>query len=264
MAMEGWTASNMPLLEHEVASFRQDGYWLYHSPLYADDALADLERIFAELWEAAPNRRADEFDTPHFHDERLLRFLLAPTVLDLVESILGPKFYLWSSHFIGKEPRIGRATPWHQDSAYWAGRLDRYDQIVTVWLALDDVDADNGCMQVIPGSHLGGDFSTYRAVDGDKNLFTSEIADLDTSTAVRFELHRGECSLHDGRMVHGAAPNTSDRRRLGYTMRYVSAETTIIPERNIGHRLWLARDRAADEQPTTEPANRTAPRADGS
>ena len=99
-------------------------------------------------------KRGDEFDTPHFQDRRLLDFLLAPQVLDLVECIVGPDILLWSSHFISKDPLTGRATPWHEDSAYWMGRLDRYDKIVTVWLALDDVDRDNGCMQVIPGSHL--------------------------------------------------------------------------------------------------------------
>ena len=34
-----------------------------------------------------------------------------------------------------------------------------------------------------------------------------------------------------------------DRRRLGYTMRYLSAEVKVVPERNVGHRLWLARGR---------------------
>ena len=67
-------------------------------------------------------KRGDEFDTPHFEDRRLLDFLLAPQVLDLVECIVGPDILLWSSHFISKDPLIGRATPWHEDSAYWMGK----------------------------------------------------------------------------------------------------------------------------------------------
>ena len=116
-----------------------------------------------------------------------------------------------------------RATPWHEDSAYWRGRVDRYNKIVTVWLAVDDVDRENGCMHVIPGSHLYFGSSSYLGVDTNVKTFKSEITDVDLSQAVAFELRRGECSLHDGRIRHGADPNKSTRRRLGYTMRYISS-----------------------------------------
>src|SRR6202043_4291287 len=95
--------------------------------------------------------RSDEFDTPHFDDERLLEFLLSPKVLDLVEPILGPDIVLWSSHFINKAPRVGRSTPWHEDSAYWKGRLDRYDRIVTIWLALVDSPVEKAAWRAIAG-----------------------------------------------------------------------------------------------------------------
>lgn len=232
------------LTAEEIKGFRERGYLLHRRPLLDDEQLDSLERIFEEQRAANPEKIADEFDTPHFGDRRLLDFLLAPRVLDLVECIVGPNVILWSSHFICKDPEVGRATPWHEDTAYWNGRLDRYDRIVTLWLALDDVDRGNGCMQVIPGSHLAGGFSRYSEVDSSTNTFTTEITEVDTSQAVPFELRRGQCSLHDGRIMHGAEANTSDRRRLGYTMRYLSAETRVIPERNVGHRLWLARGEA--------------------
>ncbi|MGH9105181.1 MAG: hypothetical protein ACRDZX_04975 [Acidimicrobiales bacterium] len=69
------------------------------------------------------------------------------------------------------------------------------------------------------------------------------IDELDLSKAAPLELRRGECSLHDGRIKHGARLNRSRRRRLAYTMRYLSAEVKVVPERNVGHRLWLARGR---------------------
>lgn len=227
----------------DVRSFRENGYLLYHRQVFGPRELSRLEGIFAEHLAASPHLRPDELDTPHFADARLLEFLLSPEVLDLVEPILGPDIILWSSHFIGKEPRVGRATPWHEDSAYWKGRLDRYDAIVTVWLALDDSTPANGCVRVIAGSHGQGGFSAYRPADSARNTFTEEIAGLEPAQAVDLSLGRGECSLHDGRIIHGARPNTSDRRRLGYTMRYISAATRVIHEASPGHRLWLARGR---------------------
>ena len=231
------------LSQDEVQSFKERGYFLYRHQVFDAADLTALDSIFQEHRVMQEDKRGDEFDTPHFQDPRLLEYLFSPAVLDLVECIIGPNIVLWSSHFISKDPFVGRATPWHEDSTYWSGRLDRYDKLVTVWLALDDVDRDNGCMQVIPGSHLAGGFSSYQSVDGSKNTFDTEISDVDLTKAVAFELRRGECSLHDGRIQHGADPNRSPRRRLGYTMRYLSAEVKVVPEKNIGHRLWLARGR---------------------
>lgn len=234
-----------PLDAAAVAAYRRDGYHCYREELFDPGQLDELNAIFEEHRAADRGRLADEFDTPHFDDPRLLKYLLAPTVLDLVECIIGPDIILWSSHFICKDPQVGRATPWHSDSAYWHRRLDSYDKIVTVWLALDDVDEGNGCMRVVRGSHLTvAGFDAYSPVEESSHTFATELAGVDGAAGKPIELRRGECSLHDGRIVHGADPNTSDRRRLGYTMRYLSAETTVYPERNPGHRLWLARGRA--------------------
>jgi ectoine hydroxylase-related dioxygenase (phytanoyl-CoA dioxygenase family) len=229
------------LTDEEVKSFREKGYLLYHKQLLSTGQLDRLNEIYEDHRRLHADKQGDEFDTPHFEDERLFEFLLAEPVLDLVECLIGGDLALWSSHFICKDPKVGRATPWHEDSSYWTGRLDRYDRIVTVWLALDDIDRENGCMQVIPGSHLAGGFSEYRAVDAKLNTFPTEIAGVPLDNAVPFNLRRGECSLHDGRIMHGADPNLSDRRRLGYTMRYISAALHAYPEVNRDHRLWLAR-----------------------
>jgi ectoine hydroxylase-related dioxygenase (phytanoyl-CoA dioxygenase family) len=241
----GTSTGHRPLSEDDLKSYRERGYLLYRDQVFDEPDLAELEAIFQEHRSKDRDKRGDEFDTPHFQDQRLLGFLLAPALLDLVECIVGPNIVLWSSHFICKDPLVGRATPWHEDSSYWMDRLSSYDKIVTVWLALDEVDRENGCMQVIPGSHLDGGFSSYKPVDGLMNTFETEISDVDPSDAVAFELQRGQCSLHDGRIRHGAAANTSSRRRLGYTMRYLSADLEVFPEKNVGHRLWLARGQAA-------------------
>lgn len=234
----------MKLNLSEVNAYRDNGYFLYRKPLFAPERMQVLHRLFEEQLEKKGAKLSDELDTPHWRDPRLLDFLLSDEVLDLVEPLIGPNIVLWSSHFICKDPFIGRATPWHEDSAYWKGRLDKYDSIVTVWLALDRSNKENGCMRVIPGSHRNG-FSQYEDVDAKENLFPTRIRqkDIQEEQAVYFELEPGECSLHDSRIIHGATPNKSPYRRCGYTMRYFSADTRVIPEANEGFRIWLARGR---------------------
>jgi hypothetical protein len=229
--------------QQDVEFFRANGYYLYKRPLFSPDKLDRLEEIFEEHLADKGDKLSDELDTPHFRDPRLLDYLLSDEVLDLVEPLVGPDIALWTSHFISKEPFTGRGTPWHEDSAYWEGRLSEYDRIVTVWLALGPSNRENGCMRVIPGTHDNG-FSDYRPTDKTVQTFHAEIIDVDEDKAVDFELERGECSLHDGRIVHGAKPNTSSVRRTGYTMRYFPASVKVMPvEQNEGWKIWLARGR---------------------
>lgn len=225
----------------QILFFQEQGYVLPHQQLFTPEKFAELQAIFEEQLAQKGEKRSDELDTPHFRDERLLAFLLSNEVLDLVEPLIGPNIALWSSHFICKDPFIGRATPWHEDSAFWKGRCSSYEKIVTVWLALDQSTQENGCMQVIPGTHLAGGFSEYVEVNPTQHTFSEQIKGLDPSRTVAFELQPGEYSLHDGRIIHGAHANTSPFRRCGYTMRYLSTAIRIYPEKNQGHRIWLAR-----------------------
>ena len=227
------------LTDEQVAQYAKDGYTLWKKPVFAEDKFARLLTIFEENLEQYGE---NNLDTIHFRDARLMEFLLSDEVLDLVEPVVGPNIGLWSSHFISKPPYKGKATPWHEDSSYWNGRVSTIEGICTVWLALDRAMPENGCMSVIPGTHKNG-FSEYEPVNADENIFGTEIkADqFDESAAVYFRLEPNECSLHEARIIHGAKANTSPYRRAGYTMRYFPTTSKVYPERNQGHKIWLAR-----------------------
>jgi ectoine hydroxylase-related dioxygenase (phytanoyl-CoA dioxygenase family) len=246
-----FAATSLRLNQDAADFYTTNGYYLFKQPVFAPEKFARLVALFEEIAaKQGPDKRSDENDVPHFTEPRLFEFLIADDVLNLVEPLIGPNIGLWSSHFIAKEPFTGRATPWHEDSAYWNGRFDRLDKIVTVWLAIDATDQENGCMRVIPGTHHNG-FSQYEAVDTTTNTFGSAIKPelIDDSQAVYFELAPNECSLHDGRIIHGAKANTSPRRRCGYTMRYFSQDMKLVPERNLHHRIWHCRGRNIANNP---------------
>ena len=223
----------------QIQFYRTNGYVLPCQKLLEDNKQDKLKNIFEEHLADKGDKLSDELDTPHFRDQRLFEFLLAPATLDVVEAIIGPDIGLFSSHFISKEPGKGRRTPWHEDSAYWEGKFDRLDKIVTIWLAIDEATQENGCMGVIPGTHQNG-FSNYEKVDdAASSTFETEIKsdELDLERVVWFELKPGEYSLHDARIIHGANANTSDKRRCGYTMRYFSLDMKFNEKVNPGHKL---------------------------
>ena len=233
------TLTRPRLSDSQVAQYERLGYVLFQQPVFPQEK---FDRLKADFEEDLAKYGEEDLDLMHARDARLLEFLLADEVLDLVEPLIGPNIGLWSSHFISKPPRTGKATPWHEDSSYRNGRVSTMAGICTVWLALDRATKENGCMSVIPGSQENG-FSEYEAVDASQNIFGSQIkADqVDQSKAVYFELEPNQCSLHEARIIHGAEANTSPLRRAGYTMRYFPTTSKVYPEKNVGHKTWLAR-----------------------
>lgn len=234
----------------DINFYQKNGYYLYKQQLFAQDKLNRLLLIFEEM--ENKGLKSGEFDTPHFNDNRLLEFLLSEEVLQLVESAIGPNIGLWSSHFISKEPFTGKRTPWHEDSAYWNGRFDILDKMVTIWLALDNSTLENGCMGVVPGSHTNG-YSDYLMVDTSTNIFSEEInpTHIDISKVKWLELNKGECSLHDARIIHGANANTSPYRRCGYTMRYFNLEMKLNIEHpnNKNHKIYWCKGENIGQNP---------------
>ncbi|OWJ67898.1 phytanoyl-CoA dioxygenase family protein [Inquilinus limosus] len=143
-----------------------------------------------------------------------------PAILDAVEDIIGPNILVWGSSFFIKEPRDPGFVSWHQDSTYWG--LDPAD-IVTAWVALSESTAENGAMRVIPDSHLMEQVP-HRDTFAANNLLSrgQEIAvDVDDAKAQMLQLQPGEMSLHHVRLIHGSDPNPSDRRRIGFAIRYL-------------------------------------------
>lgn len=180
----------------------------------------DLERSVGK--EKAQIGLVDE----HFREKFIWELATHPKILDAIELILGPDFYLLATHFFNKygEGEDANAfVAWHQDVTFW-GLEPPY--AITAWYAVDDSDQENGCMQVLPKTHISG-IQEHGKSDASGNLLSINqevsVSDEMASTAVDLPLKAGQMSLHDGTIIHGSLPNKSDRRRCGLTMRYVPA-----------------------------------------
>ena len=141
-----------------------------------------------------------------------------------MEDIVGPDIVCWASAILSKKPGDTREVPWHQDASFWKLTPAR---TVTVWLAIDDADAENAAMRFIPGTHGKGAIAT--SAMGEASVFHKGIADAERyGDPFVNALKAGQISLHADMLVHGSGPNRSARRRCGLTLRYCPPEVRII------------------------------------
>lgn len=247
----------------DVRSFRENGYLLYHHPLLPAEKFSRLQSFFDQMLARLPEgSRPEGMDVPHFAFPELFEWLFAEEVLDFVERFLGPDILLWSSHFLCKPPGKGMVVPWHEDSAYWGDSLKPH-KVMTVWLAIDDSNVENGCMRVIPGSHHNG-FSDYEDVTGEDKVFSTQIKkdQFDESKAVDLAIRAGECHLHDAKLIHGSNANKSNNRRCGYTMRYMPADCKFTRSENFSHAVYLARGKNLAGNEVSDPTQKFESGAD--
>ncbi|WJH32805.1 phytanoyl-CoA dioxygenase family protein [Paenibacillus sp. CC-CFT747] len=229
----------MKLTEEQIGFYRENGYLTGLPPVFTGDKLTELQQGYKRI---AGLLQEDENPSDIMQWHRTSRWLydvaVEPQLLDYVESLLGPNFYLWGSEFIVKAPHSPKIVPWHQDAYYWP--LSPHNT-VTVWIALWDVDEENGAMQVIPKSHKAGIIKHRLAGDDSVLSFELEQGRFSTEDAVTMSIPAGGCSLHDDAIVHGSSGNDSDRWRVGYILRYSATEVRCDLERNPAFLSYLVR-----------------------
>ena len=143
-----------------------------------------------------------------------------PVILDVVEDLIGPDILCWTTHWFIKEARSPQYVSWHQDSNYWGVETDDF---VSVWLALSPSTRQSGCLRILPGSHHGEAMSHVDTWAGDNMLTRGQaIEDVDEARAIDLELQPGEIALFDYRLAHASDPNSSDDRRIGIGIRYIT------------------------------------------
>jgi len=148
--------------------------------------------------------------------------------------LLGDDIGIDYDQFVAKPPgKPGAVFHWHQDLGYWPITADT--RTATFWLALDDVDDDNGCVRFVDGSHREPELRQHLPLHGDRERNHTLVAQVDPGRdRIRSACMRaGSVTIHHERTVHGSAGNTSARWRRGYVLAFRST-ATIAEERRLG------------------------------
>lgn len=248
------------LTEAEIRTYREKGYVVpdYRVPaptmarlrLALDETLAANPDIRPEQLAAIMTPKMGPGDT--VGHQTFLDVALDAELVELVSGVLGEDIIMWGAQLFCKPGADGMEVPMHQDGQYWPIRPLA---TCTLWLALDQSDQGNGCLEVLPGSHKREIHFNHRTEDRKDLVLNQAIDDprLADAEPECIELEAGQLSRHDVWLVHGSRPNRSGRRRAGFTVRYMPATSVMRRDIEIpfagypvdwsGKPVWLARGR---------------------
>ena len=152
----------------------------------------------------------------HIHDPFFEGILNNSEFEKIAEVLLGEKVIGKNLEYFNKPPKIGKPTPPHQDGYYF---MLNPPQAITMWMALEKVDEETGCVRYIKGSHLQG----MRPHGKTETLgFSQGITDYDEKDFTReipFPANPGDLLIHHAMTIHRADGNKSDsrtRKALGF------------------------------------------------
>lgn len=150
-------------------------------------------------------------------------FARCARIVESAEAILAGEVYHYHSKMIMKEPKVGGAWTWHQDYGYWYQNGVLYPDLCSVSIAVDAATKENGCLQVIAGSHRLGRID--HTLSGDQAGADMErvAALLEREKVVYMEMNPGDGLFFHCNLLHRSDRNTSDHPRWSMICCYNAA-----------------------------------------
>ncbi len=228
------TTEPRKLTREQIDYFNEHGY-VFPIDLFSEEEADANRRYFDKLLKMASEAGLDSYSVNswHTHCAGLYDLVMNDRILDYVEDILGPNIVCTMTHYFSKMPSDVKSVYWHQDASFWALTPSK---VVTAWLAIDDVDVENGAMKLFPGTHLLGRIPFEWVTDEEEGVLSQHVHNpWRYGQPVSVELKAGQLSLHTDMILHGSQPNPSNRRRCGLTIRYFPPDVRgPEPERATG------------------------------
>ena len=235
--------------------YNENGYVIVRNAIDAELASETAEHVHW-LAKKHPDTRPEQFHHDMLVADPFMHRLVGDDrLLDIVEQFIGPNIALYAAHYIAKPPYQGQRVLWHQDGTYWP--LEPME-VTTIWLAATQSTRENGCLRVLPGTQNNRLLSRaeLQDVDDGKNVLSSGIhpSQIDDSHVVDLELQAGDISIHNPKIIHGSEDNTSDKWRIGLTLRYIPTSTRVKRETHASIHLRGEKDASADNLYAERPA----------
>ncbi|MEU1126572.1 chlorinating enzyme [Streptomyces sp. NPDC005899] len=262
------------LTDEQVASFHENGYigpLTIYTPDEMDRMWKEIRRESLDRSHAAYPEVDAGFGAPnifnydrHLDVDLLARHICNRKIIDKVATLLGPDLLCWRTEFFPKYPG-DEGTDWHQADTFanasgkpqllWPGETDSNfgGGTLTVWTAFTDSTEENGCLQIIPGTHTKMNYDETRTMDFDQSRINAEIKDgvprgffgydyrqlqvdadwkPNEEDAVSLVMEKGQCVIFLSTLMHASLPNVSTGKgyRMGFASRYVPTSVRVYPD----------------------------------
>lgn len=246
---------NSELSKSQIESYRENGYIIIEDFLDSTELNHWRERVEEALRERngqkmpgkavqigdddGINTDADYFKNVFDQllnlwqtNEGVKKLMLDPRIGKLATELSGADgIRVWHDQALIKRP-WANPTSWHLDTPFWSFS-DR--RALSIWIALDDVTLENGCMFFIPGSHKQTTFETTSIGKNMGEIF-DQYPQFKQAKSVPAVMKAGSCSFHNGLTIHGAHANMTSGFRRAMTCAFMpdgnsfNGQANILPE----------------------------------
>ena len=238
--------SYFKLNEQQINAFNKDGYLIVRGGLTAEEtiklsgiALNDdiIKKNALDLNDSSGRKtRLTSWYTPGNDAYGLLT--KSRRIIESVDKLLDGEAPVCHFHskLMQKEPKVGGAWEWHQDYGYWYKNEFLFpDQMISVMIAITDANKQNGCLQVIKGSHKMG--RVEHGFSGEQVGASQHYVDLALKTMelVYVELKAGDALFFHSNILHRSAANLSDTARWSLISCYNRAANKAYNEASLSH-----------------------------
>jgi ectoine hydroxylase-related dioxygenase (phytanoyl-CoA dioxygenase family) len=170
----------------------------------------------------------------------------SPHILDRLSFYYDNDVYAFHNKIALKYPGIAGFNP-HQDYFYWGQMGVRFPEAHAAWIAIDPATKENGCLQVVPRSHMLGTVPHDTWGRGEKDFGVNKgswAGILETGyTPVHMEMDPGDVIFFHGNTIHLSADNNSSKSRISMIATMNTKATSPLPGAKTGHPYWTPQKR---------------------